>query len=73
MTGLPFPYIEVSIQDGKLMMKAGEQSGAITPMDEADKFDAGGKATLLFIRDEKKKVIKLQMEAMGFKFEGVKE
>src|SRR5438045_32107 len=73
MTGLPFPYIEVSVQDGKLMMKAGEQGGVITPMDEADKFDADGKATLLFIRDEKKKVIQLKMEAMGFKFDGVKQ
>ena len=27
MTGLPFPYIEVSVKDGKLMMKAGEQGG----------------------------------------------
>ncbi|MES1225894.1 MAG: DUF3471 domain-containing protein, partial [Bacteroidota bacterium] len=73
MTGLPFPYIDVSVQDGKLYMKAGEQGGAVTPMNEADKFDADGKATLLFIRDEKKKVIKLQMEAMNFKFDGVKE
>ena len=73
MTGLPFPYIEVSVQDGKLNMKAGEQGGAISPTDEADKFDADGKATLLFIRDEKKKVARLQMEAMNFKFDGVKE
>ena len=73
MTNLPFPYIEVSVQDGKLMMKAGEQGGAVTPMDDADKFDASGKATLLFIRDDKNKVVKLQMEAMGFKFEGDKE
>ena len=73
MTGLPFPYIEITTRDGKLMMKAGEQEGAITPMSEPDKFDADGKAALLFIRDEKKKVAKLQMEAMGFKFDGVKE
>jgi len=73
MAGLPFPYIEVSVQDGKLYMKAGEQGGAVKPMNEADKFDADGKATLLFIRDEKRKVTKLQMEAMNFKFDGVKE
>jgi len=73
MTNLPFPYIEVSVQDGKLYMKAGEQGGTVTPMNEPDKFDADGKATLLFIRDEKKKVVKLQMEAMSFKFYGEKE
>jgi cytochrome c len=73
MTGLPFPYIEVSVKDGKLMMKAGEQEGEVTPMNEPDKFDASGKATILFIRDDKKKVFKLTMEAMTFKFDGVKE
>ncbi|MGC4034741.1 MAG: ThuA domain-containing protein [Chitinophagaceae bacterium] len=73
MTGLPFPYIEISVQDGKLMIKAGEQGGAIQPTNEPDKFDADGKATLFFIRDESKKVTKVQMEAMNFKFDGVKE
>jgi len=73
MTGLPFPFVEVSVKDGKFMMNAGGQTGEIKPMGEEDKFDADGKATLLFIRDEKKKVIKLRMEAMGFSFDGVKE
>lgn len=73
MTGLPFPYIEVSVEGENLYMKAGEQGGAVSATGEADKFDADGKATLLFLRDENKKVVKLQMEAMGFKFEGVKE
>jgi len=73
MTGLPFPFIEVSVTDGKVFMKAGEQGGEIKPMGEEDKFDADGKATILFIRDEKKKVIKLKMEAMGFSFDGMKE
>ena len=54
-------------------MQAGKQCGAITSTIEPDTFDADGKATILFIRDEKKKVIKLHMEAMSFKFDGVKE
>jgi len=29
MTGLPFPYVEVSLKDGKLMMQAGDQGGEI--------------------------------------------
>jgi cytochrome c len=73
MTGLPFPYIEVSIQDAKLYMKAGEQGGAVNPTNDADKFDANGQATLQFIRDDKKKVIKLKLEAMNMVFEGTKE
>ena len=73
MTGLPFPFVEVSVKEGKVMMQAGEQGGEIKPTGEEDKFDADGKATILFIRDEKKKVTKLKMEAMGFSFDGVKE
>jgi cytochrome c len=72
MNGLPFPFVEVSVKDGKVMMQAGEQGGEIKPVGE-DKFDADGKATILFIRDEKKKVSKLKMESMGFSFDGVKE
>lgn len=73
MTNLPFPYVEITVKDGQLMMKAGEQGGPISPTADADKFDADGKATIYFIRDEAKKVIKLNLEAMNFKFEGVKE
>lgn len=58
MTGLPFPFVDVSVKDGKLIMNAGGQAGEIKPMSEEDKFDADGKATILFIREEKKKVIK---------------
>ena len=54
-------------------MDAGEKTGEKKPTGEDDKFDADGKALFLFIRDEKKKVIKLKMDAMGFSFEGVKE
>ena len=73
MTGLPFPFIEISVKEGKLMIDAGGQVGEIKPTGDADKFDADGKATILFIRDEKKKVAKVKMDAMGFSFDGVKE
>jgi cytochrome c len=56
------------------MMKTDAQEGAsITPTNVQDKFDAGGKAMILFLRDEKKRIVKLQMEAMGMKFNGEKE
>ncbi|TAH19096.1 MAG: cytochrome C [Cytophagales bacterium] len=73
MTGLPFEHIVVSVKEGKLMLEAGGQGGEVKPTNTPDKFDADGKATLLFIRDDSKKVIKLKMEAMGFNFEGQKE
>lgn len=73
MTGLPFDYIEISIKDGKVIMNAGGQGGEVNPTDTPDKFDAGGKAVIQFIRDDAKKVTSIQMEAMGMKFEGKKE
>jgi cytochrome c len=73
MTGLPFPYIEVSVKDGKLMMDAGGQVAEIKSTGEPDQFDAGGQAKLLFLKDDTNKVSKLKMDAMGFSFEGVKE
>jgi cytochrome c len=73
MSGLPFEYIEVSIKDGKLNMQAGEQGGEVQATNTPDKYDAGGKATILFVRDETKKVTSLKMKAMGFNFTGKKE
>ena len=72
MTGLPFPYIEISVKEGKLIMDAGGQAGPIDPTSTKNKFDGSGRAMITFIR-ENQKVTKLQMEAMGFNFEGIKE
>jgi len=73
MTGLPFPFIEVSTTEGKLMLNAGGQVGELTPTSTPDKYDAGGKALLTFIRDDAQKVTSVKMEAMGFTFDGKKE
>jgi cytochrome c len=72
MTGLPFPFIDVMVKDGKLFMNAGGQEGEIKPIG-TDAFDADGKAKVYFIRDESKKVTKLKLDAMGFSFEGPKQ
>ncbi|MEO7990672.1 MAG: cytochrome C, partial [Chryseolinea sp.] len=73
MTGLPFPFVEVSVKEGKLMMDAGGQIGEITPTDMPDKYDASGKAMIFFIRNDAQKVVTMKMDAMGFSFEGKKE
>ena len=73
MTGLPFDYIEVTTNDGKVIMNAGGQGGPINATDTPDKYDADGKATLYFIRDDVKKVTGIKIEAMGFNFKGKKE
>jgi cytochrome c len=73
MTGLPFDFIEISVKEGKVIMNAGTQGGPINPTDTPDKYDADGKATLYFVRDESKKVTSIKMQAMGFTFEGKKQ
>ena len=73
MTGLPFDFIEISIKDGKVIMDAGGQGGAIDATDTPDKFDANGRATLNFVRNEAKQVTGIKMEASGFTFEGKKQ
>jgi cytochrome c len=73
MTGLPFEYMTVSVKDGKLLLDANGQIGEIKPTSTPDIYDADGKAVLTFLRDDKKAVNKVKMDAMGFTFEGVKE
>jgi cytochrome c len=73
MTGLPFDFIEISVKDGKVVMNAGGQGGEINPTETPDKFDANGRATLNFVRNEAKQVIGIKMEASGFTFEGKKQ
>ena len=73
MTGLPFDYIVVTVKDGKLMMDANGQIGELKPMPAPDAFDSDGKAKITFLKDEKKVVTKLKLEASGFNFERIKE
>jgi cytochrome c len=74
MTGLPFEYLEISNKDGKVWSKTPDgREGEIKAMEQADKFDADGKAIIKFIRDDKSKVIGLKLEAMGMSFEGKRE
>jgi cytochrome c len=73
MTGLPFEFIEVKVKDGKVIMDAGGQGGEISATGTPDKFDADGKATVYFVRDESAHVSKIKLEAMGMVFEGKKE
>lgn len=73
MEGLPFEYIEVSFKDGKLLIDAGGQGGELKATDTPDKFDADGRATIIFVKDETGKVTKMKVDASGMAFEGKKE
>ena len=73
MEGLPFEFIDVTTKDGKLFIDAGGQGGEVKPTSIADQFDASGKATVVFIRDEKSKVAKIKVLVMGSDYQGVKQ
>ncbi len=51
MTGLPFPYIEVSVKECKLIMDAEGQIGPIDATSTKDKFNVGGRAMITFIKE----------------------
>lgn len=71
--GLPFEYITVAVKDGKLTVNTGTEEGALTPLKDADSFDADGRATFKFIRNEEKKITGVTLEAQGSYFDGKKE
>ncbi len=72
--GLPFEFVTIAVKDGKLTIDTGSESGAMTAVkDAADTFDAAGRATLKFKRDDTKKVTGVTLDAQGMSFEGKKE
>lgn len=71
---LPFESITIRVKDDTLMINTGTEEGPLTPVKNAtDKFDADGRATLKFNRDENRKIIGVTLDAQGFSFDGKKE
>jgi cytochrome c len=72
--GLPFEFVTIGVKDGQLTIDTGSESGAMTPVKNTpDAFDAAGRATLTFKRDDTKKVTGVTLDAQGMSFEGKKE
>lgn len=71
--GLPFKYITITAEDGKLMSDNGSEKGELKATSTPDRFDANGAATLVFVRNAEGKVNVLKIEAMGMSFEGKRE
>jgi hypothetical protein len=71
--GLPFDYITIAVKDGKLTINTGTEEGVLTPLKDADSFDAAGRAILKFTRNPDKKVTGVMLEAEQMAFEGKKE
>jgi len=72
--GLPFEYMTVSVQDGKLYYSGGEYSGTLEPVkDKKDTFDANGEAIFTFVRDAENKVTQMRIDYQGQSYMGERE
>lgn len=72
---LPFEYIEFSIKEGNLYVKAGDREGPLKPIkDTRDRFEnADNMAKFSFLRNEEKQIIKVVLDYDGSVFEGKKD
>ena len=72
--GLPFEYVEVSVQDNKLYFVGGEYKGALIPInDKKDAFDVNGEAVFTFSRNNENKITELKIDYQGQSYQGKKE
>ena len=72
--GLPFEYVEVSVQDNKLYFVGGEYNGALIPInDKKDAFDVNGQAVFTFSRNNENKITELKIDYQGQSHLGKKE
>ncbi len=70
-TGLPFEYIEIVPENGKLVAITPDDRGPLSPVG-TDRFDAGGKAIIEFIRLDGK-VVGMNLMPPGMTFNGVRQ
>ena len=72
--GLPFEFIEVTVQENKLHFVGGEYNGFLVPTnDKKDAFDVNSEAVFTFKRNPENKVTGLKVDYNGQSFEGKKE
>src|SRR5687768_8014211 len=72
--GLPFEYVEISVQDNKLYFVGGEYKGALIPInDKKDAFDVNGEAVFTFSRNNENKITELKIDYQGQSYQGKKE
>jgi cytochrome c len=73
VSGLPFEFLVISIQGGKLQIQAGESKGILRPSQKDDRFEEDNGTVLDFGRDSSNQVVKITMKTSGFEFEGKKQ
>ncbi len=72
---LPFEYIEFTLKEGALYVKAGDREGPLKPIkDTIDRFEnADNMAKFSFLRNEEKQIVKVVLDYDGSVFEGKKD
>src|ERR671912_725791 len=68
--GLPFEYVELSVQDNKLYFVGGEYNGPLVPADKKDVFNVNGEAVFTFNRNAENKITELKIDYNGQSFTG---
>ena len=72
--GLPFEYMEVTVQEGQLYFVGGEYKGFLIPIaDKKESFDVNGQAVFSFTRNNDNKIVELKVDYQGQTFQGKKE
>ena len=72
--GLPFEYVEVTVQESKLYFVGGEYNGFLVPLTgKKDVFNVNDQAVFTFGRDNVNKITGLKIDYQGQIFEGKKE
>jgi hypothetical protein len=72
--GLPFEYVEITVQENKLYFVGGEYNGFLIPLtDKKDAFNVNDQAVFTFGRDSENKIIVLKIDYQGQISEGKKE
>ena len=72
--GLPFEYIQVSVQDAKLYFVGGEYNGFLVPIsNQKDAFNVNDQAVFTFNRNTENKITELKVDYQGQTFLGKKE
>ena len=72
--GLPFEYIEITVQESKLYFVGGEYNGFLVPLDgKKDAFNVNDQAVFTFGRNSENKITELKVDYQGQTFQGKKE
>ncbi len=74
ITGGMVPEVEVSIKDGKLFVRARENTGTLDPIGGSrDQFTSNDGSTAVFSRNDQDKVVRLKIRILGMDYEGVRK